>query len=91
MKEIKLNGFNAINNKASNIFNLSIEQGDHFEIWIDEDLTKKLKFDVINHELNIEYHFENDKYESHSGKVVIICPSLEKVSFLIVLTVLFPR
>ena len=79
MKEIKLKDFNTINNKSSNIFNLSIEQGDHFAVWIDEDLPKKLQFDVKNNELTIDYKFEKGKYESYIGKVVIICPKLDRL------------
>lgn len=79
--------FTALDNRVANLVSLQVERGEHFAVWINNDLKGHIS---ITHNGNTLIIDAKDKkspeVNPYKNSIIIICPSIEKVvttSFLI--------
>lgn len=80
MTEMKLGGFTAIENNASNLY-VRIEQGDKFQIWYSKEIDKKIELKKIGNLLVVDFKKDNNEDDYYrSEQVIVICPRVENVT-----------
>ena len=79
MDEVKIDGFNSIENNASNL-NVRIEYGNKFKIYYGSEMKKKIEFKKNKDALIIDFqkNYNEDDY-FRTDSVIIICPKIEHI------------
>lgn len=74
-------GFKSIDNRAANYLTLSVERGDHFEVWVDKNLKDRIKISKIGDQLIVDVmDRKSPKIVFYGNTITIICPSINEIT-----------
>lgn len=81
MEKVGFKGFKNIDNRVANLIDIHIEHGDNFGVWVNNDMKDRIKITQNGAELVIDTAIRNSTGSNNFyGKIVITCPSLDKVT-----------
>jgi hypothetical protein len=79
MKKLDLTNFNAVEHNAGNFYEVEIQQGAEYAVWINEDLADQVAITNHNKTLHIDYIGPNNKRHNFDHSIIIICPVITSV------------